>query len=103
MEGAAARGPLPRDAGARSPAQRRRVTLADSLRARQGEAQRLLRLYAVPDGAERALWQHLDNVYFQRHTADEIAWHARHLYWRVERHASRSCKARLRARGAGCR
>jgi [protein-PII] uridylyltransferase len=34
-------------------------------------------------GAERALWSHLDNVYFQRHTADEIAWHARHLHWRV--------------------
>ena len=32
------------------------VTLADSLLARQREAQRLLRLYAVPDGAERALW-----------------------------------------------
>jgi [protein-PII] uridylyltransferase len=61
------------------------VTLADSLQQRQIEAQRLLRLYAVPDGAERALWTHLDNVYFQRHTADEIAWHARHLYWRTDR------------------
>jgi [protein-PII] uridylyltransferase len=60
------------------------VTLADSLAARQQEAQRLLRLYAVPDGAERALWSRLDNVYFQRHTADEIAWHARHLNWRVD-------------------
>ena len=60
------------------------VTLADSLAARQREAQRLLRLYAVPDGAERALWSQLDNVYFQRHTADEIAWHARHLNWRVD-------------------
>jgi [protein-PII] uridylyltransferase len=59
------------------------VTLADSLLARQREAQRLLRLYAVPDGAERALWQELDNVYFQRQTADEIAWHARQLHWRV--------------------
>jgi len=59
------------------------VTLADSLLARQREAHRLLRLYAVADGAERALWAELDNVYFQRHTADEIAWHARHLHWRV--------------------
>ena len=60
------------------------VTLADSLLARQREAQRLLRLYALADGAERALWSRLDNVYFQRHTADEIAWHARHFQWRVE-------------------
>ena len=67
-----------------SPGRRARVTLADSLAARQQEAQRLLRLYAVPDGAERALWSQLDNVYFQRHTADEIAWHARHLNWRVD-------------------
>jgi len=37
----------------------------------------------VPDGAERTLWQELDNVYFQRQTADEIAWHARQLHWRV--------------------
>jgi [protein-PII] uridylyltransferase len=58
-------------------------TLADSLLARQREAQRLLRLYAVPEGAERALWSELDNVYFQRQTADEIAWHARQLHWRV--------------------
>ncbi len=67
-------------AGATAP-----VTLADSLHQRQSEAQRLLRLYAVPDGAERKLWSHLDNVYFQRHSADEIAWHARQLYWRIER------------------
>jgi [protein-PII] uridylyltransferase len=58
-------------------------TLADSILARQKEAQRLLRLYAVPDGAERELWSQLDNVYFQRHTADEAAWHARHLHYRV--------------------
>ncbi len=67
-------------AGASAP-----VTLADSLQQRQSEAQRLLRLYAVPDGAERKLWWHLDNVYFQRHSADEIAWHARQLYWRIDR------------------
>ncbi|MBK7080853.1 MAG: [protein-PII] uridylyltransferase [Betaproteobacteria bacterium] len=60
------------------------VTLADSLQQRQQEARRLLRLYAVAEGAEQRLWRHLDSVYFQRHTADEIAWHARHLYYRPQ-------------------
>jgi [protein-PII] uridylyltransferase len=58
--------------------------LHDSLEARRAEAMRQLRLYGVLDGAENELWQRLDAVYFQRHTADEIAWHARHLYLRVE-------------------
>ncbi len=76
------------------------ATLADSLLARQAEARRLLRLYAVPEGAERALWTHLDNVYFQRHTADEIAWQARHLHWRVTG-ASPVVRARLSRAEAG--
>ena len=59
-------------------------TLADSLHQRQADAQRLLRLYAIRDGAEEKLWSRLDPVYFQRHTADEIAWHARHLYWHAD-------------------
>ena len=83
LEGAAARGPLPRDPGAarrRRPAASRWPTASSPA---SSEAQRLLRLYAVADGAERALWAQLDTVYFQRHTADEIAWHARHLHWRV--------------------
>ena len=75
-------------------------TIQDSVQARQSEAKRLLRLYAVPDDAERALWRHLDTPYFQRHTADEIAWHARHLYWRVEK-TEPVVKARLARDGAG--
>ena len=59
-------------------------TLADSLQERQKEARRLLRLYAIAEGAEEALWSRLDAVYFQRHSADEIAWHTRHLYFRVD-------------------
>jgi [protein-PII] uridylyltransferase len=59
-------------------------TLADSLHQRQADAQRLLRLYAIRDGAEDKLWSRLDPVYFQRHTADEIAWHARHLYFHAD-------------------
>jgi [protein-PII] uridylyltransferase len=75
-------------------------TIEDSVQARQAEAQRLLRLYAVPDGAEHALWRHLDTPYFMRHTADEIAWHARHLYWRVDG-TKPVVKARLARDGAG--
>jgi [protein-PII] uridylyltransferase len=75
-------------------------TIQDSVQARQAEAKRLLRLYAVPDNAEEALWRHLDTPYFQRHTADEIAWHARHLYWRVDATAP-VAKARLARDGAG--
>ena len=59
-------------------------SLDDSLEARRREAMRQLRLYAVPQDAEQALWRTLDNIYFQRHTADEAAWHARQLYYRVE-------------------
>ena len=74
--------------------------LHDRVDARRAEAGRQLRLYAVPEGAEDRLWRQLDAVYLQRHTADEIAWHARHLYFRVD---SREpvVKARLSRDGAG--
>ena len=75
-------------------------TIMDSIEARQTEARRLLRLYAVPDGAEANLWRQLDTPYFQRHTAEEIAWHARHLYWRAEKTVP-VVKARLARDGAG--
>jgi len=75
-------------------------TIHDSIAERQREAHRLLRLYAVPDGAEARLWRELDTPYFQRHTADEIAWHARHLYWRIDGTAP-VVKVRLARDGAG--
>src|SRR4029079_8738781 len=73
-------------------------TIHDSIALRQRDSQRLLRLYAVPDGAEATLWRELDTPYFQRHTADEIAWHARHLYWRTQS-ASPVVKVRLAREG----
>jgi [protein-PII] uridylyltransferase len=75
-------------------------TIMDSVEANRAEALRLLRLYAVPADAESTLWRHLDTSYFQRHTADEIAWHARHLYWRVDS-TEPVVKARLARDGAG--
>jgi [protein-PII] uridylyltransferase len=75
-------------------------TLDDSLEARRREAARQLRLYAVPQDAEAALWRQLDGVYFQRHSADEIAWHARQLYFRVDGQIP-VVKARLSRAGVG--
>ena len=76
------------------------IRLDDSLEARRAEAARQLRLYAVPENAERTLWQKLDGVYFQRHSADEIAWHARQLYFRIEEKPP-VVKARLSRAGVG--
>jgi [protein-PII] uridylyltransferase len=49
------------------------------LHARQEEALQILRLYAVSDRAHEALWEKLDDSYFMRHEAQEIAWHTRLL------------------------
>ncbi len=75
-------------------------TLQDSLRSRREEALRLLRLYAIEPGAEARLWSQLDPVYFQRHTSDEIAWHARQLLGRVGTEAP-VVRARLSRGGEG--
>ena len=50
----------------------------------QEEALRLLRYYAVPETAQEGLWNQLDTVYFLRHSAEEIAWHARALHYRID-------------------
>ncbi len=54
-----------------------------ALAEKQGEAARLLRLYALSDGAKDQLWASLDTAYFLRHDPQEIAWHARNLHYRV--------------------
>jgi [protein-PII] uridylyltransferase len=51
---------------------------------RQEDARRLLRLRGLRPGVEQALWQQLDTGYFLRHDADEIAWHTRTLYHRID-------------------
>ena len=51
---------------------------------RQDEARNLLRYYGLRPGTEDALWAQFDTVYFMRHDPEEIAWHTRMLYYRVE-------------------
>jgi [protein-PII] uridylyltransferase len=54
------------------------------LTAKQNEALRLLRLYALPENARDRLWGQLDTSYFLRHDAQEIAWQTRQLYGHVD-------------------
>lgn len=70
------------------------------IRAKQAEAQRMLRLYALSDDVQSALWQELDVAYFLRHSAQDIAWHARLLHYRV-RTERPVVKARLSPVGEG--
>ncbi|TCT10047.1 [protein-PII] uridylyltransferase [Paralcaligenes ureilyticus] len=42
-----------------------------------------IRLMGLRDESREAFWQELDVAYFLRHEASEIAWHTRHLYYRV--------------------
>ena len=88
--------------------QTRRLLLSDGkpppasgiIKERQEEAMRLLRYYAVPEAAHQRLWNQLDTVYFLRHSAEEIAWHARALHYRVDS-AQPVVKARLTPHGEG--
>jgi [protein-PII] uridylyltransferase len=76
------------------------VSLESSLQARQADALAKLRLYAVPERAHEALWYQLDTSYFLRHDAQEIAWHTRLLYYRVDTQRP-VIKARLSPAGEG--
>ena len=60
------------------------LTVEHSQRARQDEARKTLRLYAIPDEAIDKFWMKLDTAYFLRHDAQEIAWHTRTLYYRAQ-------------------
>lgn len=48
------------------------------------DARRQLRFHGLRPGVEEALWSRLDPVYFMRHSAEEIAWHTRVLYYRCD-------------------
>jgi [protein-PII] uridylyltransferase len=75
-------------------------SVATSLQARQDEARAKLRLYAVPENSQDRLWTHLEDPYFLRHEPQEIAWHTRLLYFRVDT-TEPVVKARLSPAGEG--
>jgi [protein-PII] uridylyltransferase len=77
-----------------------RDVLTDAVAEKKDEALRILRQYAIGDGAEKTLWQQLDDRYFQRFEAQEIAWHTRTL---IGRHSTSQArvKARLSPVGEG--
>ncbi|MDP1717963.1 MAG: ACT domain-containing protein, partial [Burkholderiales bacterium] len=77
-----------------------RVSLESGLQARQQEAMARLRLYALPEQAHEKFWTLLDTAYFLRHEPQEIAWHTRLLYYRVNA-TTPVVKARLSAVGEG--
>lgn len=60
------------------------TSVFDVLADRLVESRRLLALYAVDVERAEAFWRTLDSVYLQRHNADEIAWHARNLFFRAD-------------------
>jgi [protein-PII] uridylyltransferase len=70
------------------------------IRTKQEEAKRLLRLYALSDSVQDALWRNLDVPYFLRHDVAEIAWHTRLLHYRVNTDRP-VVKARLSPAGEG--
>jgi [protein-PII] uridylyltransferase len=75
-------------------------SLVSSQQSRQDEARAKLRLYAVPEDAEKKLWAQLTDAYFLRHEPQEIAWHSRMLYYRVDTQEP-VVKARLSPAGEG--
>jgi len=71
-----------------------------SIALKQAEARANLALYGLPDAAADAVWKHLDERYFQRFDARDIAWQARMLWRRIDG-ATAVVRARLSPAGEG--
>ena len=57
--------------------------IGDMIVQRKREALAHLRYFALGNSVQTQFWKQLDDVYFLRHTDEEIAWHTRCLYYRV--------------------
>ncbi len=67
---------------------------------RQEAARSILRLRGLRPHVEELLWRQLDTGYFLRHDPDEIAWHTRTLYHRIDSDTP-IIKARINPGGEG--
>ena len=76
------------------------VGFEQDIQAKQEEAVRLLRLYALSDEVKDKLWSQLDVAYFLRHDGQDIAWQTRTLHYRVDTDRP-VVKARLSPIGEG--
>ncbi|MFH1044348.1 MAG: [protein-PII] uridylyltransferase [Pseudomonadota bacterium] len=76
------------------------IGFEQDIQAKQDEALRLLRLYALSDEVKDKLWSQLDVAYFLRHDAQDIAWQTRTLHYRVDSDRP-VVKARLSPIGEG--
>ena len=76
------------------------IGFEQDVHAKQAEARRLLRLYALSDTVGEVLWRELDVAYFLRHEPREIAWQTRTLHYRVATEEP-VVKARLSPIGEG--
>ena len=76
------------------------IGFEQDIQAKQDEALRLLRLYALSDEVKNKLWSQLDVAYFLRHDAQDIAWQTRTLHYRVDTDRP-VVKARLSPIGEG--
>ena len=76
------------------------IGFEQDIQAKQDEALRLLRLYALSDEVKEKLWSQLDVAYFLRHDAQDIAWQTRTLHYRVDTDKP-VVKARLSPIGEG--
>ncbi len=72
----------------------------DSVEEKKELARAQLRLYGYPSGAEEAFWKRLDDVYFLRQDARDIAWQTRRLLPLLPRQ-SLIVRARLAPVGEG--
>ena len=75
-------------------------TVPDSVEEKKAQARAALRLHGFAEGAEEALWQRLDEVWFLRLDAGDIAWQTRRLLPRL-RPSGSVVSARLAPIGEG--
>ena len=76
------------------------TTLHSAIDLTKNEASRLLRLYGLAPHTEDALWDKLADSYFLRHEAQEVSWHCRQLWYRIDTQTA-LVRARLSPTGAG--